>query len=586
MSGEPAADQARPPLAERVLAEQMRTIIAQTPQGIAAPAALALISALVVWEEVARELLVLTLAALALILASWYRFYGRFRRAETPYPASRWARGTFARTLIHGAIWGAYSLLIFPADSLTYQSLDVAFMYGLVAGAVVVDGPHFPTFLAFSLPTILPVIVRSGLEGTLGSLGVGAAGLVGLGHACFAAFRASRITVTSIRTELENLELREVAERARAEAEAANLAKSRFLAAASHDLRQPVHALGLFAAAAKQARSDEERRAVVDRMDASVAALAALFDSLLEVSRLDAGVLEPRPETVPLRSLLARLHAEHSQTARTKGLALRLRCPDVAVRTDPLLLERLLRNLVSNALRYTERGGVLVAARGRADTVRVGVWDTGVGIAPEHRSQVFEEFFQVGNPERQREHGVGLGLAIVRRLAALLDAPLHITSRVGRGSCFAIDLPRTELERTAQEPGSATFAGDAGALLGVVVVIIDDEPASLAALELVLKQYGCHVVVASSATEALSALDARSLEPAVVVSDYRLRGGETGLVAAETLRGVHGVALPVVLITGDTAAEKLRDVRKSGFPVLHKPVKPEVLRRTLIGLLG
>ncbi len=586
MRSGPAADLGRAPFAERVLAEQMRMIIAETPQGIVGPAALALLSAIVVWKEVAQLPLVLTLSALGVTLASWYGFFVRFRRAERLEPAAPWARGAFVRTLCHGVVWGVYSVLIFPADSLTYQSLDVAFMYGLVAGAVVVDGPHFPSFLAFALPTLLPVIARSFLERSLGGFGVGCAGLVGLGQACFAAFRASRVTTASIRAELQNRELVAELERARAEAEAANLAKSRFLASASHDLRQPVHALGLFVAAAKQAASDGERRAIVDRIDASVGSLSALFDSLLEVSRLDAGVLDPELQTVPLRPALGRLHAEFSAAAQEKGLTLRLRCPDVAVKTDPLLLERLLRNLLANAVRYTEQGGVLLAARRHATTVRIGVWDTGLGIPPEQRDHVFEEFFQLGNPERDRERGVGLGLAIVKRIASLLDARLHLASRVGRGSCFAIDLPRVELSELAPDAAPAPLAHDTGTLLGAVIVVVDDEPTSLAALELVLKRHGCRVVPARSAAEALAALTAQELEPAVLVCDYRLRGEETGVLVARKLRNAHGEALPVVLVTGDTAADRLQDVTSSGFEVLHKPVKAEVLEQTLARLLG
>lgn len=578
----------------RVLAERLRMIIAQTPQGIAAPAALALISAVVVSGQVARGPLVVVLALLAVTLAWWWAFYVRFRGTGIgAEDAATWARGTFVRTLCHGSIWGGYSVLIFPDGSLTQQSLDVAFMYGLVAGAVVVDGPHFPTFLAFALPTFLPVVARSFFEGSAGGFAVGAAGLVGLGHACFAALNASRITDKSIRTHFENLELvaelgreRELAERARADAEAANRAKSRFLASASHDLRQPVHALGLFAAAARQATTEDERRAILERIDGSLAALSESFDSLLEISRLDAGVLEPSIRTLPLRPILVRLEAEYAPAARAKALTFRLRCPELNVRTDPLLFERVVRNLVTNALRYTERGGVLLAARRKGPVVRVGVWDTGIGIPPDKQRQVFEEFYQLDNPERDRERGVGLGLAIVERIAKLLGARLHVRSRVGRGSCFAIDVPLAGLDDGAGDAFTGSIDADARALLGAVVVVIDDEATNRAALEVVLTGYGCIVVAAASGAEAIELIDARDAQPSVVISDYRLRGAETGIAAIAALREVHGAELPALLVTGDTAADRLASVKESGLEVLHKPVKAEELERVLVRLLA
>jgi CheY-like chemotaxis protein len=401
------------------------------------------------------------------------------------------------------------------------------------------------------------------------------------------------MTRSSIQARLENLELvaelgrqRELAERARAEAEAANRDKSRFLAAASHDLRQPVHALGLFAAAARHATTEEERRAILERIDASLAALTALFDSLLEISRLDARVLEARVRHVDLAPMLTRLHGEYSGLARAKGLELRVRLAPLRVRTDPLLLERILRNLLANAVRYTERGGALLAARRRGSLVRVGVWDTGIGIAEEQRRRVFEPFFQVGNPERDRERGVGLGLAIVERVAALLHHPLHVTSRVGRGSCFALDLPvslGTDIEREGTE---LPFDARERALLGAVIVVIDDEPTNRAALALVLEQFGCAVVTAGSGSEALRALEARGTPPDALISDYRLRGAETGIGATEALRAVYGAELPAVLVTGDTAPDRLLEAEASGLEVLHKPVTAETLERTLVRSLA
>jgi signal transduction histidine kinase/CheY-like chemotaxis protein len=583
----------------RVLAEQVRMIVAQTPQGVAAPAAMALIIAAVAWDAVPRLPMVAALALLFAVQAWWLAYYLRYRRADPPATqAQAWARGMTLRAAAHGTCWGAYSLAIFPAGSATFQSLDVAFMYGLVAGAVVVDGPHLRTFLAFAVPTLVPVVVRCWLEGTVTSAAAGAAGLVGLAQSVFAARHAAGLTETAIRARFENQDLlvavqrqREAADGARAEAEAANLGKSRFLAAASHDLRQPMHALGLLAAAAARAGSDAERRRIVGTLAASVDSLAALFDSLLEVSRLDAGTLQPRLATVPVAGLLRGLEAEFAPEARARNLALRLHCQDVCVRSDPLLLERILRNLIANALRYTPRGGVLLACRRRGGVARLEVWDTGIGIEPHQQALVFEAFHQVGNPERDRRNGVGLGLAIVKRLAGLLGHRLRLDSRLGRGSRFGIDVPLapaapgTQSHPPAAEdflPGAEALLPGAEALLpGAVVALIDDDAAIVEAMGLVLRQSGCVVVAGASGAELVDRLRADGVEPDVVLADHRLRAGELGTQAIALVRAFLGRPVPAVVITGDTAPGQFAAIRAEGFDVLAKPVSADALHRAL-----
>jgi len=586
---------ASPSVEERVLAERVGMIIAQTPQGLAGPAALAVIGAVVLWDRAAPWPLVATLVALFAVLASWLGFYLRHRRVRAePREGQRWLRGMQWRTAAHGTAWGAYSLIAFQRDSVLHQSVDVAFMYGMVAGAVVVDGPHFPTFVRFALPTLLPVIVRCFVEGTPASIAVGSAGLVGLGHGLFAALNASRLTEASVRARLRNLDLlhelerqRELAEQARRAAEAANREKSRFLAAASHDLRQPVHALGLLASAAERAATDAERQRIVAQMATSIGSLSALFDALLEASRLDAGILQPELTPVGLAPLLAKLVTELEPEARQKGLSLRARVRNVTVLTDAMLCERLVRNLLANALAYTERGGVLVAVRLREGRARVEVWDTGVGIAAAELGAIFEPFYQVGNPERDRRRGVGLGLSIVQGLAALLAHRVEVVSRPGRGSRFSVELPLVAEARVAERSRASTAPApvDETGLLGAIVVVIDDEPEVRTALEVVLRQAGCRVVASESAERAREELARLELQPDAVLSDFRLRGSETGLAAVSRLRGTYGRDLPALLITGDAAGTGLTDAVRSELPTLHKPVRPDALKRALLDLL-
>lgn len=581
------------PLAQRVLAEQIKIIILQTPQAVAAPAALAVISALVLWNQAAQIPMLATIFLIYVTLFWWLTFYWRYKRDNPPAAdVHQWADGATLRTAALGCCWGAYSLVIFVPDSIAYQSFDVAFMYGLAAGAVVADGPHYRTFVAFVVPTLLPVSLRCFFEGTPASLGVGMAGLVGLLYNLYAGLNSYRITATAIQTRFENMELvheleqqKELAERARAQAEAANQSKSRFLAAASHDLRQPVHALGLFVSVAKQLTTEPERGLIIDRIEASVGSLAALFDSLLDISRLDAGILQPQIKTVALAPILLKLAAEYAPEAHEKKLKFRVHCPDLAIRSDPLLFERVFRNLLTNALRYTKSGGILVTCRKRGGCARVEVWDTGIGIPPEKQAQVFEEFYQIGNPERDRRNGVGLGLSIVKRIAALLQHPMHLASRAGQGSRFSIDVPiDANSSEESGQPAQLTYDNET-VLFGVVIVVIDDEADILAAIDLLLKNWGCLVIAADSGAQASDKLQAEGIVPDIILSDFCLREDETGISAIWALRATFGTGIPALLVTGDIATERLRDAAASGVEILHKPLNAEKLKRALIKML-
>ena len=582
------------PLAQRVLAEQIKIVILQSPAALAAPAAIAAVSPIVLWNKVDHVPLLATIALIYFTLFWGLTFYWRYKRSNpSAADAKLWARDAVVRTAAHGCAWGAYSLTIFVPDSIAYQGFAVAFMYGLTAGAVASDGSHYRNFVAFAVPALLPIVLRCFFEGTLASTGVGLAGLIGLLHSLYAARTSYHMTATSIRTRFENNDLvrelerqKETAEQARAEAEAANQSKSRFLAAASHDLRQPVHALGLFVAAAQQPTTDVERRLIIDRIDGSVRSLAALFDSLLDISRLDAGILQPQIKSVALAPILRKLAAEYLPEADEKRLKFRVRCPELAIRTDPLLFERMIRNLLANALRYTKNGGILLACRMRGAVARVEVWDTGIGIAPEKQAQVFEEFYQIGNPERDRRNGVGLGLAIVKRIAALLAHRVNLTSRLYRGTRFSIDVPISAIY--GDEPGQLTplTYDDETVLFGAVIVIIDDEVDILAAVELLLKQWGCQVIAADCGTQATEKLKAEDAVPDFILSDYRLRDDETGIGVIQALRATYGGDIPALLITGDTAGERLRDATASGLEVLHKPLDADHLKQALIRLLA
>ncbi|MET4579750.1 hybrid sensor histidine kinase/response regulator [Ottowia thiooxydans] len=361
----------------------------------------------------------------------------------------------------------------------------------------------------------------------------------------------------------------------REEAEQANQAKTRFLASASHDLRQPLHTISLLVGVLRRQPVTADVSTLVEHIQVSVAAMEALFVGLLDISKLDAGMSRPALGDHALAELLHRVAASHQPQAARKQLRLAVVPSRCAVRTDAAMLERVLNNLVSNAIRYTERGKVLVGCRRRKDGVELQVWDTGIGIAPAQLPHVFEEFFQVDNPERDRDKGLGLGLAIVKRTLALLRHPFTVRSVPGRGTCFSILLPLAEaLPVVLPRPqGLARPEHIAGAFIAV----IDDEADTRRAMQALCNSWGAHVVTAASAEQCVALLGEHLRDPDLILCDYRLRQGENGLAAVGQLRAHIGQAVPAIIVTGDIAAADLRRVADAGLPLLHKPVGAERL---------
>lgn len=386
---------------------------------------------------------------------------------------------------------------------------------------------------------------------------------------------------TRLRESYAGLE-QKVEERTR-ELEAANQAKSRFLAAASHDLRQPMHALGLFIAQLRDRIHEPETLAIVGKVETAVTALQELLDALLDISRLDAGVVSPAPVDFRLQPLFTRLEAAFAPQAEGKGMRLRAVPTRLAVVSDPVLLERILLNFLTNAVRYTGQGAILLGCRRRGGRVRIEVWDTGVGIAPEHREAIFQEFYQVHNPERDRAKGLGLGLAIAARLARLLGSRIELQSRPGQGSVFSIELPAVAAYAEAETAGVLPLVES---LRGARVMVIDDDGLVREAMASALAKWRIQVSTAGNGDEAVALLNSAAGEPDAILCDYRLPNGETGVDVIARLRATAGRPIPVALITGDTAPERLREAKLAGHALLHKPVRPAKLRALLEQLLS
>ena len=350
------------------------------------------------------------------------------------------------------------------------------------------------------------------------------------------------------------------------------------LAAASHDLRQPLQAIGLWIEILRTEASDERMSGVLAKISETAHNLEAVLDSLLDISRLDMCRVEAHPADFPVSALLDRIVATFAPAAQSKGLQLRIRPSAASIHSDRLLLDRIVGNLVANAIRYTSHGGVLVGCRERAGTLSIEVWDTGSGIPQERLGDIFEEFVQLERATQGRDRGAGLGLAIAKRIAHLLGQEIHVASHVGRGSCFRVEVPLAPslslMGSSASTCGSAATADVRGAF----VAFIDDEPAVRDAMRDTLERWGCHVVVADSASKALRQLSAHLRLPDVLISDYRLVQPETGLEAIRTIRAALGSKIPAAIISGERCAGIAKASADDGIVVLPKPIQSRDLR--------
>jgi two-component system, sensor histidine kinase len=521
------------------------------------------------------------LAYLVLVSVARLRLVRSFERAAPPPDdILRWANYFTAGTSATAAFWGAGAIMVFgflPSNMLLAVFFVMVFA-GYAAGSASTQALYLPNCYAFLVILLGSLVVGFLMLGDTLHLALAGVTLIYLAFNVSMARSHHRTHAESIALRFANIELIEELERKSAEAEAANVAKSKFLAAASHDLRQPLHALILFVSALNEHIRYPEVRRIVDHIHRSVHALEQLFNALLDISRLDAGTIRPEPRDFPLRELMVRLRNDYEHEATSKGLSFRCTDSPFFVRSEPQWLERILRNYLSNAIRYTERGAVTVSAVLSGPSVRIEVADTGKGIPHSAQQEIFREFYQLDNPERDRNKGLGLGLAIVDRLARLLDHPIDVQSEPGRGSVFSVTVPLGS--ETAAGTSRYVAAGGTD-LAAMTVLVIDDEASVREGMEALLSQWNCEVLLASNESDAVARVRDRGETPDAIIADYRLADGRTGIQAIGALERECGRPVPAVIVTGDIAPDRLREVAASGLPLLHKPVAPARLRAFL-----
>ncbi|HXF79254.1 MAG TPA: hybrid sensor histidine kinase/response regulator [Usitatibacter sp.] len=481
---------------------------------------------------------------------------------------------------VGGLAWGvlgAVTLTVTPEHP--ENTLVVFFIVAVFATYQAANPSRYePAYYSWLLCAMVPIIGVSAVHldsrfhflAALGALFLFSVTLIGR--------RSNAVMIDSIVKRHENARLLADLLAQREELEEANRAKTRFFAAASHDLRQPMQAMVLLVESLHERVQEPGARRIVESIDSSVAAMSTLLNELLDISRFDAGTVKVERSAYPVARVLDRLRSNFSQAAAQKGLAFRVHRSPAVIHTDSVLLYRVLVNLVNNALRYTRTGGVLVGCRKRPAGLWIEVWDTGVGIAKEDQKAIFREFHQLANPQRDREQGLGLGLAIVERSCRLLDMPIEVRSRVGRGTVFAVRVPYGDPSRVV----TAERSRAADTLDGLRVLVLDDDKEILAAMRGLLEGWGCEVAAAGSG----EAVDAQlaAFTPDVILADYRLPGPENGIQVVDRLRrrlpDVDGI-----VISGDIGAEVLRTAQASSYHLMHKPLRPAKLRALLGSML-
>jgi len=571
--------------AHQVRVEQIRSVYLQSPVTTTGSLLAGLALVAVMWNAVPHPILLGWLAVTLVHQSFRIRHYRRFAAASPAEQASdEWGRLYMVAATVAGCLWGSAGYLMYVPGSIAHQAFLSLVLYGIVTLSMTALSAFAPAFNILVPLALTPLIVRALLAPGAGHIYLAVPAILVLGTALALGRNVNRLITETLTKRFENMDLIEelsrqkaIAEKARIAAESANRSKTQFFASASHDLRQPLHAIGLFAAALSERTSDPEVRGVAASITASVDALDSLFNALLDISKIDAGVVQPNFVSFPINEVLDRLRADFAPQAREKHLKFRVLPCKAFVYSDPLLMERIPRNLISNAIRYTDTGGVVVGCRRRAGAVRVEVWDSGMGIPADQRDRIFDEFYQIAKFGSHRARGTGLGLAIVKRLCQMFGYPLMFDSVAGRGSVFRFEVPlaATPVHGPLPAAPSRQLAED---LAGRLIVVIDDDVEIVEGMKLLLDSWRASVIVATSVDEAVTKVEECESVPDLIIADYQLADATTGLQAIARLRQSLDPEIPAIVLTGSNLRERVEEAHAQQCELALKPVAPERLR--------
>jgi two-component system, sensor histidine kinase len=500
-----------------------------------------------------------------------------------------WANRWVMQAAVAGLLWGAAGWLFFiPADALK-QLVLVTVILGVAFGSLTLYATYRPALIAFLPVALLPLIARMGAQQDPAYLTAAVVMLAMLAFSIFFGRNFGATVLKAVRNNYDNellvgqlLNEKRVADEARRAAEEATRSKTKFFAAASHDLRQPLQAIGIYCSLLKK-RAQGPLEPLAKSLSAAVDSLSKLVEELLEISRLDAGAIQPRLQQVLLDELLAQIVQEFTPLAHGKGLELRVRRPRLAVESDPVLLARVLRNLLGNAIRYTTEGGVLLAARRRSGLVSIEVWDTGPGIRQDELARVFDEFYRGESSKGEPASGFGLGLSIVRRICNVLGHPLIVTTRPGSGTVFRVETPPSALPYRGPRPPATLNDSNICSLTGHTLVLIEDNEEIRNSLQHLLRSWGAEVVADAGYTPELAAQLSAQRRIDLIVADQNLGDGTTGAEVVLRIRENVGGPVPVVMLTAAGIGEVIGEFQRAVKRALEaRPTLAGVIARSRV----
>lgn len=573
-------------LEARVEAEQVAALYATIRGGVATGVVLAAVVAGTYYLHLGSPAIVLWLG---IFLAGKLRYPLIAAYFKDPGGAERshhWAAVVTRELFITSTVWGLAPWMLLPDGDVPVAALLMLVLLTLASAGMLSLASVRSAIFAHAVPMTVGLATALAWRGQGLELVLAACCVLYLGVTLQFALRQHRLIRHALVERFNNEALaRQLSEQVDI-ARRASEEKTRFFASASHDLRQPLHAIALFGAVLDKELKGSPHQTNASRLMRAVEALGTSLDTLLDVSRLDAGVIVAEPRRITINEVFQSLHPLFGQRAEEKGLQLRMCASELAIRSDPDLLQRMLANIIENAIKYTSTGGVAVVARSRGASVWIECYDTGIGIEDQHLPRIFDEFYQAHNPGRDRSRGLGIGLSIVRRLAQLLGHPVDVTTRPGKGTRFRVIVP-------AAGPGQPSNLPAAEARMPVTgdlprrVLVLDDEADVGDAVAALLGAHGIETEVTRNEQDAALALDhaiAQDRPFDALVSDFRLAEGADGLEAAMRLQRRGPLRVPVLLVTGETSPERLQRVKESGIPVLFKPTTGPALVEALATL--
>ncbi len=600
---------------EKILAGVIASVYRQVPQSVLGSIVGGVALVAVFWQTHNQTWLLLWSIALLLESLVRVRMAYAFRRAsDTVEQVRAWATRWVATSAAAGLLWGAAGALFFASNEPLQQLVLVAVVLGVAFGSLTLYASHRPALWAFLPAALLPLIGRMVAEQNPAYYTAAIVMLAVFGFTTFFGRNFGEAMFESVKNNYENevlveqlLAEKRISDDARRAAENATRSKTQFFAAASHDLRQPLQAIGIYVSLLKK-RAQGPLEPLVKNLSTAVESLSKLVEELLEISRLDSGSIQPRTQQVLVDEMFGLLEQEFMPQAATKGLALRVRRAGYAIDSDQMLLMRVLRNLLANAIRYTQRGGVLLAARPRGGLISLEVYDTGPGIRQQELDRIFEEFYRGETARHEAGSGFGLGLSIVKRICSVLGHPLIVTTRPGSGTVFRVEVPLSAVPRRPQRGQAETSEAAIRTLSGHTLVVLEDNEEILNSLTKLLRSWGADILSATHFHSSLMKRLAHRKRIDLIVADQNLgHSAISGVEAVFRIREIVGFPVPVIMLTAvqglEVVAEFQRTMRQRMAKnpemapaiarsrveepiVLQKPTTAAVLNATIAEALG